>query len=200
MSAVGTARRPPAAPRLLGVVAAALALAACGGGPQLTTYDLQTVNPGRAHALRGQVRVAEPFASLDLDSDRILVRTRSQQMAVLAGAKWPDRLPLVVRTRLIQSFQNAGLADQVSDNPAAPASYVLDLDIRKFELDVARSRIEINIAAKLIPASLDVAAVEETFSADAAVASTEPATVAAAMSGALSSVMKRIVTFVGTRL
>jgi cholesterol transport system auxiliary component len=122
MRAVGTASHPPVARRLLGLVALALALAACGGGAPLDTYDLQAARPGRAHALRAQVRVAEPFASLDLDSDRILVRTRSQQMAVLAGAKWPDRLPRVVRARLIQSFQNAGLAGQVRDNPAAPAN------------------------------------------------------------------------------
>jgi ABC-type uncharacterized transport system auxiliary subunit len=42
--------------------------------------------------------------------------------------------------------------------------------------------------------------VEEIFTADAAVASTNPATVAVAMDGALSSVMKRIVAFVATRL
>jgi phospholipid/cholesterol/gamma-HCH transport system substrate-binding protein len=202
MDGAATACRPLVACRLLGLVALTLALAACGGGggATLDTYDLQAANPGRAHALRAHVRVDEPFASLDLDSDRILVRTRSQQMAVLAGAKWPDRLPLVVRARLIQSFQNAGLAGQVGDNLAAPANYVLDLDIRKFELDVARSRVEINVAAKLVPTSLDVAAVEQIFTADAAVASTNPAAVAAAMDGALSSVMKRIVAFVATRL
>ena len=202
MSAVATASRLPVARRLFGVTALAfaLALAACGGGAPLDTYNLEAARPGHAQALRGQVRVAEPFASLDLDSDRILVRTGSQQMAVLAGAKWPDRLPRVVRARLIQSFQNAGLAGQVGDNPAAPANYVLDLDIRKFELDVARSRVEINVAAKLVSASLDVAAVEQIFTADTAVASTDPATVAAAMDGALSSVMKRVVAFVAPRL
>ena len=200
MRDAATACRPPEARRLLGVVALAAALAGCGDGAPLDTYDLRAAGPGRAHALRAQVRVAEPFASLDLDSDRILVSTRTQQMAVLAGAKWPDRLPRVVRARLLQSFQNAGLAGQVGDNPTGPANYVLDLDIRKFELDVARSRVEINLAAKLVPTSLDVAAEEEIFTADAPVASTSPATVAAAMDGALSSVMKRIVAFVATRL
>jgi len=205
MSDAATAGRPLVARRRgLSLVALALALAGCGGGGgssgPLDTYDLQAARPGRAHPMRAQVRVAEPFASLDLDSDRILVHTRSQQMAVLAGAKWPDRLPLIVRARLIQSFQNAGLAGQVGGNPAAPANYILDLDIRKFELDAARSRVEISVAAKLVPTSLDFAAAEEVFTAEAPVASTAPATVAAAMDGALSSVMKRIVAFVATRL
>jgi cholesterol transport system auxiliary component len=200
MSDAATARRPPVVRRRrfgLAALALALPLAACGGAP-LDTYDLNAARPAPAHAFGARVRVAEPLAALDLDSDRILVRAGPQQMATLAGAKWPDRLPLIVQARLTQSFQNAGLARQVGGTPAA-ADYVLDLDIRKFELDVARSRVEIDVAAKLVSASGGVAAAE-IFTADAPVASTAPATVAAAMDGALSSVMKRIVAFVATRL
>jgi cholesterol transport system auxiliary component len=187
--------------RVLGRIAAAalaLALAACSGAP-LTVYDLTAARPPAARPLHAQFRVAEPVATLDLDSDRILVRTGPQQMATLAGAKWPDRLPLIVQARLTQSFQNAGLARQVGRDPVTAAGYELDLDIRKFDLDVARSRVEIDIAAKLVSASGGVAAAE-IFAADAPVASTAPATVAAAMDDALKSVMKRIVAFVATRL
>ena len=201
MSVVTAARRPPVACRRrlsLAALALALPLVACGGAP-LDTYGLNAAKPAPARAFSAHVRVAEPLAALDLDSDRILVRTRSQEMAVLAGAKWPDRLPLIVQARLTQSFQNAGLTRQVSRNPAAAADYVLDLDIRRFELNVARSRVEIDIAAKLVSTSGGVAAAE-IFTADAAVASTSPATVAAAMDGALSSVMKRIVAFVAAKI
>jgi len=193
------ARRPVVVRRRLGLIAAlALPLAACGGA-SLDTYDLNAARPAPAHALGARVRVAEPLAGLDLDSDRILVRAGPQQLATLAGAKWPDRLPLMVQARLTQSFQNAGLAGQVSSNPAAAADYELALDIRKFELEVARSRVEIDVAAKLVSASGGVAAAE-IFSAEVPVASTDPATVAAAMDGALTSVMKRIIAFVATRL
>ena len=105
-------------------------------------------------------------------------------MATLAGAKWPDRLPLIVQARLTQSFQNAGLARQVGRRATAAADYELDLDIRKFDLDVARSRVEIDIAAKLV-SRLGRVAAAEIFTADAPVASTGGATVAAAMDGAL---------------
>lgn len=176
----------------------ALPLAACGGAA-LDTYDLNASKPPPARALSARVRVAEPLAALDLDGDRILVRTGPQQVATLAGAKWPERLPLLVQARMIQSFQNAGLTRQVSGNPALGADYALDLDIRKFDLDVPHLRVEIDIAAKLVTASGGVAAAE-IFSADAPVGSTDPATVAAAMDGALSSVMKRIVAFVAGRL
>jgi cholesterol transport system auxiliary component len=182
----------------LTALALALPLAACGGAP-LDTYELNAAKPPPARPLGARVRVAEPLATLDLDSDRILVRTGAQQMATLAGAKWPDRLPLIVQERLTQSFHNAGLARQVGRNPAAAVGYELDLDIRKFDLDVARSRVEVDVAAKLVSTSGGVVAAE-IFTADAPVASTGPATVAAAMNGALISVMKRIVAFVATRL
>ncbi|MGA2492516.1 MAG: ABC-type transport auxiliary lipoprotein family protein [Roseiarcus sp.] len=199
MRDAAAASRPRVARRLrFGLAALALPLAACGGAP-LSTYDLNAAKPAPAHAFSARVRVAEPLAALDLDGDRILVRTGPHEVAALAGAKWPDRLPLIVQARLTQSFQNAGLARQVGRNPAAAADYVLDLDIRKFELDVARLRVEIDVAAKLVSASGGVAAAE-IFTADAPAASSDPATVAAAMDGALSSVMKRIVAFVATRL
>jgi cholesterol transport system auxiliary component len=201
MCSAATASRPPVARRRrfgLAALALALPLAACGGAP-LDTYELSAAKPPPVRQLGARVRVAEPLATLDLDSERILVRAGPQQLATLAGAKWPDRLPLIVQARLTQSFENAGLVGQVTRDPAAAAAYELDLDIRKFDLDLARSRVEIDIAAKLVSASGGVAAAE-IFTADAAVASTDPATVAAAMNGALSSVMKRIVAFVATRL
>jgi cholesterol transport system auxiliary component len=201
MDDTATARQASIARRRrfgLAALALALPLAACGAAP-LDTYDLSAAKPAPARPLAARVRVAEPLAGLDLDSDRILVRPGSQQVAALAGAKWPDRLPLVVQARLTQSFENAGLAGQVGRNPAAGADYELDLDIRKFDLDVARSRVEIDVAVKLVSAAGGVAAAE-IFTADAPVASTNPAAVAAAMDGVLSSVMKRIVAFVATRL
>ncbi len=200
MGDAATACRPPVARRRrfgLAALALALPLAACAA--PLVTYERDAAKPAPARPLDARVRIAEPLATLDLDSERILVRTGPQQVAALAGAKWPNRLPLMVQARLTQSFENAGLARQVGRNPAAAADYELDLDIRKFDLDVARSRVEIDVAAKLVSASGGVAAAE-IFTADAPVASTAPATVAAAMDGALKSVMKRIVAFVATRL
>jgi cholesterol transport system auxiliary component len=189
------------APGRLRAVAAAsllLPLAACSGGA-LNAYDLSAVRPPAQRALRSQLRIAEPTATIDLDSDRILVRTGPQQLAVLAGAKWPDRLPVILQARLTQSFQNAGLLRQVSARPSFSAGYELDLDIRKFDLVVARSRIEIDIAAKILNASGGIAAAQ-IFTMDAPVASTAPADVSAAMNSALSSAMTRIVAFTAARI
>jgi cholesterol transport system auxiliary component len=183
--------------RAAAVLTLPLLLAACGSA--LDTYDLSAARPPVQRPLRAQLRVAEPLASFDLDSDRILVRTGPQQLATLAGAKWPDRLPALLQARLTQSFENAGLLRQVSRRPSAPSAYELQLDIRKFELVVARSSIEIDIAVRIVSASGGVAAAQ-IFTAEAPVASTAPANVSEAMNGALSSVMARIVAFTAAQI
>src|SRR5580704_5152341 len=90
--------------------ALALALAACASGPPPTLYDLTAAKPPPARALRAQIRVGQPTATADLDSDHILVRESQLTLATLGGASWPQALPGLFRARLAQSFQNAGLA------------------------------------------------------------------------------------------
>ena len=117
------------------VGAVALAVAACASGPPPTMFDLAAATPPPARGLRAQIRVGQPTATANLDSDRILVRD-SDTLAILEGARWSESLPALFRTRLAQSFQNAGLARWI-DGPAANADYEIDLDIRAFELDAA---------------------------------------------------------------
>ena len=89
------------------VGAVALAVAACASGPPPTMFDLAAATPPPARGLRAQIRVGQPTATANLDSDRILVRD-SDTLAILEGARWSESLPALFRTRLAQSFQNAG--------------------------------------------------------------------------------------------
>ncbi len=61
-------------------------------------------------------------------------------------------------------------------------------------------RVEVDLAAKIVSVGGGRVVAAEIFAAEAPVASTGGATVSAALDGALSSVMKRIVAFVSTRL
>ena len=162
--------------------ALALALAACGGGPPATMYDLAAATPPQARGLRAQIRVGQPTATANLDSDRILVRD-SDTLATLADARWSESLPALFRTRLAQSFQNAGLAHWI-DGPAANAGYEIDLDIAAWVVSLGSGRIRAN----------------QIFTLSEPVASTDPAAVAAAMDQAASTVMADIVKFVDKTL
>lgn len=195
----GWARRRPGAPRAA-AVALGLLLASCASGSVPDTFDLSAARPAPVRPMRALLRINEPIAGADLDSDRILVRTGPQEVATLAGAKWADRLPLLVQSRLTQTFENANLLRQVGRRASAPADYHLDVDIRAFELDVAQSRVEVDLAVKIVTVAGERVVAAQIFTAEAPVASTGGAAVSAALDGALSSVMTRIVAFVSARL
>ncbi|THD49439.1 MAG: hypothetical protein E7774_01210 [Bradyrhizobium sp.] len=181
-----------------GAMALPLLLAGCSGA-MLETYDLNAVQPPARHVLRGAFHIPEPTATTDLDSDRILLRAGPERLAVLADAKWPDRLPVILKARLTQSFQNAGLSGEIDARPFVPGERQLALDIRKFELVVSCSCVRIDIAAKVIGGSSGIVAAQD-FVAEARVASTAPANVSVAMNGALATVLTRIVAFAAALL
>ena len=183
-----------------GAMALPLLLAGCSGA-MLETYDLNAVQPPARQALRGAFHIAEPTATVDLDSDRILVRAGPERLAVLADARWPDRLPVILKARLTQTFQNAGLSDQIDAHPFVPGERQLALDcIRKFELVVSCYCVRIDIAAKVIGGSGGIVAAQGFRWPKARVASTAPANVSVAMNGALATVLTRIVAFAAALL
>jgi cholesterol transport system auxiliary component len=178
--------------------ALALVLAACASGPPATMYDLAAATPQPNRGLRAQIRVGQPTATANLDSDRILVRD-SDTLATVADARWSESLPALFRTRLAQSFQNAGLARWI-DGPAANADYEVDLDIRAFELDAQTKEVHVDIAAWIVALGSGRIKADEIFTVRAPVASTDAAAVAAALDQAASTVMTEIVKFVAKGL
>ncbi len=175
----------------------ALVLAACAGTPS-AIYDLAAARPPAARPVRAQFRIAEPVATLDLDSERILVRD-GLALALLPGGRWPQQLSPLFRARLVETFQNAGLARSV-DGGAATAEYEVDLDIRAFELDARTSEAHVDVAAKIVALNSGLAVDVEIFTARVPVASTDPAAVVAALDQASATVMTKIVQFVARRL
>ena len=175
--------------------AALLALGACASGPAPTIYDLAAAQPSAARGMRVQIRIGQPTATADLDSDRILVRETPITLATLSGAVWPEPLPALFRTRLAQSFQNAGLAHAI-DGPAATADYEIDLDIRAFEFDAQTQEAHVDIAAWIVSLSNGRIRADEIFTLRAPVGSTDAAAVAAGLDQAASAVMSKIVSFV----
>ena len=139
------------------------------------------------------------MATADLDSNRVLVRTTPLTLANLSGVRWPDTLPSLLRARLTQSFQNAGLARFLAGG-GATADYELDLDIRAFELEAQTSSVHIDIAARLVALGSGRVAAVDIFTLRDPVASTDPATVVTALDQAASTVMKRIVAFTAKAL
>jgi cholesterol transport system auxiliary component len=178
--------------------AAALSLGACASATSPPIYDLTAANPPPIRPFRAQIQIAEPVATVDLDSDRILVRD-GLNLSLLPGGRWPQQLSSLFRARLVETFQNAGLARSLAGG-GATANYELDLDIRAFELDAVANQVHVDVAARIIEVNSGRVADVEILTARTPVASTDAAAVAAALDQTCAAIMTRIVRFVAKRL
>jgi cholesterol transport system auxiliary component len=172
-------------------------LAACSSAP-LATYDLTPAEGFAARAGRGQLAVLLPDATLPADSDRIVVRTNPQSVAYLSGAQWADKLPSLVQSRLIESFQNAHLLRAVG-RPGMLADVSLQTSIRRFELDAARSAAIVEISAQIIGPSGRIVG-GRIFAANVPAPPSDPAAVASALDAALAKVMREIVIWTAPKI
>jgi cholesterol transport system auxiliary component len=185
----------------LGVVAAGLAagiltLAGCASAPP-ETFDL-SASSAKAR-LRAPLAIREPVASLDLDSQRILVRTGPETVAYMAGAQWSDRLPALVQTRLVETFQNAKQLRYVGRAGAGfSAEYEMELDIRSFELDTSTGQAHVDIAAKIVSAGAGRVVAAQIFTAQTPASGTGAVEAVRALNVALASVMARVAAFAST--
>jgi cholesterol transport system auxiliary component len=174
-----------------------LLLAACSSAPR-ATYDLTPAEGFAARAGRGQLAVLLPDATLPADSDRIVVRTNPQSVAYLSGAQWADKLPSLIQSRLIETFQNARLLRAVG-RPGMLADFSLQTSIRRFELDAARSEAVVEISAQIIGPSGRIVD-GRIFAANGPVPPGDPAVVASALDTALAKVMREIVIWTAPKI
>jgi cholesterol transport system auxiliary component len=175
-----------------------LALAACSSGPPLTIYDLTPARPPAARPLRGQIQVGLPVASLDLDSERMLVRD-GLTLSTLPGGRWPQQLTALFRQRLVSSFQNAGLTRSLGGGGAS-ADYELASDIRNFEVDAQTSEVHIDIAVRLVNLRSGRVVDVQIFTNREPVSAIDASTVAPALDHAADQIMAKIVAFTARAL
>jgi cholesterol transport system auxiliary component len=179
--------------------AAGLVVAACGGTPAPPTFDLTAPRgPSRARAA-GQFVIAEPVSLLIYDGDRIVVR-QGGQVSVLKGGQWADRLPKLIQTRLIQTFENVGhVAGIGRPGERIVPDRQVNFDIRAFEIDAERSEAVVEINVKLVRDATGRVGAARVFAAREPASAVEAAAAAAALDRALSRVLVEIVTWTAGR-
>ncbi len=186
--------------RSAGVLAVVGLLAGCASAP-LATFDLSAPsNNVKGRALRGVLVVPEPVAPAPIDGDRIVVRTSPSAVAVVKGAQWVDRLPHLLQTRLIQTFENARLLKSVSrPGDGVSADYSLAWEIRRFEMNAETGRAVVELSVKVLtPAGKIVAA--QIFTGDAPGAAGDGAGASMALDAASNTVLRQIVVWASARV
>lgn len=112
------------------------------GPAPLDTYELSTPAV-TARQARGktQILVAEPVALKALDSQNIVISSSPGSIEYLGGAQWADRLPRIVQTRLVETFQRSGGFSGVGrPGEGLAIDYQVIVEIREFGIAVNGSR------------------------------------------------------------
>jgi cholesterol transport system auxiliary component len=169
-------------------------LAGCGGGPAPTTFDLSAPREGLRRSIGGRraIVVSEPTAVSTLDSERIVVRSANAELTYLPKAQWSDRLPRLVQTRLIQTFENSGRAAVGRPGDRLTGTYQLLLDIRAFEIRETTRDAFVEIAVKLVNAGNGAVSNARLFGSSAAVGTIDGQGASKALDQALGRVLTDI--------
>jgi cholesterol transport system auxiliary component len=125
-------------------IVAALALAAgCFGGlkneaPAPLIYRLDAPQLAAGEPLAADLAVVVDRAAPGLDSDRVAGRWPGMRLDYIAGARWAERLPVLLQSALVESFQDSGRLRSVqADMGRFRATHSLVLEVRRFEADYA---------------------------------------------------------------
>lgn len=191
----------------LGALALGL-LAGCTGlatlGAVTEPIELYEISPKSTYdpdmpEITAQLVVEEPTAASAVNTDRIAVKPNAFQVEYFPRARWVDRAPLMVQTRLVESFENTGKVGSVGRQAIGLTSdYTLVSELREFQAMVRDDRsgpisalVQLNIKIVKQPQGLIVAS--QSFGAEAEAASDDMTDVVAAFDAALGSTMREAV-------
>ena len=121
--------------------------------------DLYTVTPKSTFdadlpSVYWQLAVEVPAASANLNTGRIAIAMTPTSSDYFAKVAWTDRAPLMVQTRIVDSFENTRKIVAVArESIALRANYVLQPDLRNFEALYYYGQppiVRVRIIAKLV--------------------------------------------------
>lgn len=130
-----------------------LPLAGCSvTGTPPETFDLASASaaPVRRRSSRTVV-ITEPEAVMTYDTERVVVREPGGVLSYLPEAQWSDRLPVLIQTRMLQTFENAAFPNIGRPDDQLSVDVTLATEIRAFEIDVSTGAVAtVTLSAKLV--------------------------------------------------
>jgi len=126
-----------------------------GGASAVPVYDLAVATdfPAKPEETPSWLLVVpEPMTLMAFNTDRILLQPSDGESVPLENARWSDNLPILFQEKVIQSFENAGYARQISrTRDGTSADYQLLVDIRSFHISISSDETaEIQFVAKIL--------------------------------------------------
>jgi phospholipid/cholesterol/gamma-HCH transport system substrate-binding protein len=171
-----------------------------GGGTSqadIPTFDLLAASgfpPPPAEAPSWLLVVPEPTTLMGFNTDKILLQPASGESVPLANARWGDNLPVLLQAKVIQSFENAGYAKEVSrTREGVTGNYQLLLDIRRFHIATsAAPEADVDFVAKLLDQDGKIIAARE-FGATASASGSDAKAYVGAFNEALGKLLTDLI-------
>jgi phospholipid/cholesterol/gamma-HCH transport system substrate-binding protein len=139
----------------------------------------------------GPLTVVEPTALIVFDTQRILVRSGGALTPVFEDARWADNIPILIRSALVRTFENAGY--ELATAGDAGADPQLAIDIRDFSVGTGpEATANVELGAKILGGDGAVIATR-VFRGTAPVGGEDAASAAAALDVAFGRVATDIV-------
>ncbi len=177
-------------------IAAAAALATgCFGGlrepvPQPLIYRVDAPRIAAGAPLAADLRIAVAGSAPGLGGSGIASRLADRRLDYLAGARWAERLPVLVESALIESFQESGRLRSVQgDAGRFQSTHALVVELRRFEVDYSAGGVpvaQVSLAVTLGRTSDRRVLAAFTASASESAAENRQATVVAALDAAFA--------------
>jgi cholesterol transport system auxiliary component len=166
--------------------------------PTSDTYALSSGPVVTGPSARGkQILVPVPGALKVLDSEQVVIHLPGSQIQYLAKARWGDRLPKLVQTKLVEAFENSGKVGGVgTPGEGLAIDYQVITDIRAFEVDTDGTNVaHVAISVKVLNDRTGAVRAQRVFSAEMPLHGSANPDYIKALDGAFSTVTADIVTF-----
>jgi cholesterol transport system auxiliary component len=173
-------------------------------GPEksLQLYTLEPQVPAAAGqagpVVAGQLSIDIPEAEASLDTNRIALNPTQGTMDYFANASWPDHLPVLLQSRLVESFEKDGrMASVARDTAGLRADYLLKSEIRSFQARYAAPDtapdIVLRIDVTLVQVSTGKVIVRKEMSQQVRADQNTLPTIVSAFNSATGAILKDIV-------
>jgi phospholipid/cholesterol/gamma-HCH transport system substrate-binding protein len=122
--------------------------------PPPTSYDLRAPTfPSSPKSFAAEIAVPEATALVVFETQRALVSPTLGERRPVEGGQWSDNLPALVRTKIVQTLENAGFTKVNASREGFSADIQLLLDIRSFEVALDPAPVaHVDLAVKLLGA------------------------------------------------
>ena len=180
----------------------ALALGACAGESSMQTFELLSPQEfGEVRGRGGSIAIALPTAIRVIDSERVIIQPTPGEVNYLSGARWSERVPRLVQTRIIEAFENSKRVRIVTREGASlRTEFKLDTEIREFGVMVSpQQQAVVELSVKLVQGNGRVVATQ-VFTGRAEASSVDGPSATAAINAAFGNVLIDLVRWAAPRV